>query len=131
MPDSPTQRAIGRINVTSYDAKPCDTSGSFTIAVAEITEEFSGALVGVGAANLILATEPGGGTVHFSGMERFLGTVADRSGSFILQNFGTMKDGVLHSVWKIIPGSGTEALEGLCGKGGCDPNGYTLDYWFE
>lgn len=130
MPNTPTQRATGRINVTSYDAKPCDTSGPLTISEVSITEEFSGGLVGVGSLRLIAVTELDG-TVHFTGMERFLGMVAERSGSFILQNSGTLKDGVLHSTWRVIPGSGTEELEGLRGEGGCDPEGYTLDYWFE
>jgi hypothetical protein len=130
MPDMPTQRATGRIDVMSYDVKPYDTSGPFTISEVTITEEFSGGLAGVGSMRLILVTEPDE-SVHFTGMERFLGQLADRSGSFILRNSGTMKDGELESTWKIIPGSGTEGFEGIRGDGGCNPSGYVFDYWFE
>lgn len=124
------QRVTGRINVTSYDSKPYDAAGAFTIAEVNITEEFSGGLVGVGSARFIIVNEPDG-TAHFTGMERFLGKLGERSGSLILQNSGTLKNGALHSTWSIVPGSGTEQLAGLRGEGGCDPNGYTFDYWFE
>jgi hypothetical protein len=130
MPDTSKQRATGHINVTSYESKPFDISGPFTISEAMITEEFSGGLLGAGSLRLVVVTAPDE-SIHFAGMEKFLGKLGERSGSFLFENRGTMKDGVLQSWWKIIPGSGTEALEGLCGEGGCDPGGYALDYWFE
>jgi hypothetical protein len=130
MPNHSKQRVTGRINVTSYDSKTYDAGGAFTIAEVNITEEFSGGLVGMGSARFIVVNEPDG-AAHFTGMERFLGKLGERSGSFILRNSGTLKDRALHSLWSIIPGSGTGELEGLRGEGGCDPNGYTLDYWFE
>jgi hypothetical protein len=130
MMQAPRQRAIGRINVTSYDAKPYDDAGAFTISEVNITEEFSGDLVGVGSVRFLMVTEPDG-TAHFTGMERFLGKLGDRPGSFILRNSGTLKNGELHSTWQIIPGSGIDELSGVCGEGGCNPDGYTLDYWLE
>jgi len=125
------QRATGRINVTSYDSKPYDDAGSFTISEVIITEEFSGDLVGVGSVRFLLATQAGNGAVYFTGMERFQGKVGERSGSFIMQNSGTMKDGELNSAWRVIPGSASEQLVGLRGEGGCNPDGYTFEYWFE
>ena len=124
------QRVTGRINVTSYDSKPYDDAGAFTISEVNITEEFSGGLVGVGSVRFIIVDDAAGNS-HFTGFERFLGKLAERSGSFILQNAGTLRNGELHSIWSILPGSGTGELEGVRGEGGCDPNGYTLDYWFE
>lgn len=131
MTASPKQCATGRINVTNYDAKPCDDAGAFTIAEVSITEEFAGDLVGVGSARLVLVTEAGGGTAHFAGMERFLGKVSEREGSFIFENSGRLSDGALESTWRVIAGSGTDQLAGLRGKGGCDPSGYSFEYWFE
>jgi len=130
MTDIPKERSTGRINVNSYDAKPHDDTGDFTISEANVIEEFAGGLVGVGSVHLILVNELDG-TAHFTGMERFLGKLGERSGSFIFQNSGTLNDGELQSVWRIIPGSGTEGLTGLRGEGGCTPEGYSLDYWFE
>ncbi|HEV2273252.1 MAG TPA: DUF3224 domain-containing protein [Acidobacteriaceae bacterium] len=123
-------RAAGHINVTSFEAQPYDDAGAFSISEVHVTEEFAGELVGVGSVRFIMVNEPEG-AAHFTGMERFLGKVGERSGSFILQNSGSLQNGMLNSQWRIIPGSGAEGLEGIRGEGGCDPSGYTLDYWFE
>lgn len=124
------QRATGRIEVTSYDSYPYDDTGEFTISRVNVLEEFSGDLVGIGSVRFIMVNAQDG-SGYFTGMERFLGKLGGRSGSFILQNSGTLRNGVLHSQWLVIAGSGTEQLAGLRGEGGCDPSGYTLDYWFE
>jgi uncharacterized protein DUF3224 len=128
--DNSKQRATGKINVTSFGAQPYDDAGTFSISEVQVSEEFAGDVVGVGSMRLIMVNEPDG-AAHFTGMERVLGKVGERTGSLILQNSGTLKDGVLASTWRIIPGSGAEGLAGIRGEGGCDPNGYTLDYWFE
>lgn len=93
---SSRQRASGRIEVTSYDSKPYDEAGAFTNSGVNVLEEFSGGLVGVGSVRFIMVNALNG-AAHFTGMERFLGKLGERSGSFILQNPGTLKDGVLHS----------------------------------
>ena len=124
------QRATGRINVTSFEALPLDDAGAFTISQANVTEEFAGDLVGVGSVRFIIVDEPGGAK-HFTGMDCFLGKIGGRSGSFIFQNSGTLEDDRLKSVWQVLPGSGTEELSGLRGEGGCTPEGYWLEYWFE
>lgn len=129
--DTRKARVTGHIEVTSYESKPFDAAEAFTISEVSIVEEFSGGLVGVGSMRLMMATESGAGTAHFTGMERFLGRLGERSGSFIIQNSGMLKDGVLHSTWLVIAGSGTEELAGLRGEGGCTPDGFSLDYWFE
>lgn len=130
MTNASRQRATGRINVTSYESDPYDNTGAFSICEVKIIEEFSGNLVGVGTVRFILVKDADG-LAHFTGMERFLGKLGDRSGSFILQNSGTLKDGELQSRWLVIPNSGTQDLAGLRGEGGCGPEGYSLDYWFE
>ena len=129
--DIQKQRAVGRINVSSYNAQPHDGAGAFSVADVQVTEEFSGDLVGAGSARFISAMEAGKGATHFTGIEHFLGKLGNRSGSFLMKNSGTVTGDVLHSTWQVIPGSGTEELAGLCGEGGCDPNGYALEYWFE
>jgi len=130
MGDIQKQRAVGRIEVTNFEATPRIDGCVFTISEATVTEEFAGDLVGVGSMRLVMVDEPGG-TAHFTGMERFQGKVGDRSGSFVFQNSGRLENGELQSEWRVITGSGTEELTGLRGEGGCTPAGYTLDYWFE
>jgi hypothetical protein len=128
--DASRQQASGRINVMSCDSKPYDESGEFTISEVNITEEFSGDLAGVGSVRYAMVTEPDG-TAHFTGMERFMGEIGGRVGSFILRNSGVLKNGELDSTWQVIPGSGMDGLAGIRGEGGCNPDGYVLQYWFE
>jgi hypothetical protein len=130
MSDIQKQRAVGRIEVTNFEATPRIDGGAFTISEATVTEEFAGDLVGVGSMRLVMVNEPGGAT-HFTGMEQFLGKVGDRSGSFVFQNSGQLESGELRSEWRVIPGSGTEELAGLRGGGGCTRSGYSLEFWFE
>ena len=71
------------------------------------------------------------GSAYFTGIERFVGNIAGRTGSFILRNTGVLKDNYVTSEWLVIPGSGAGELKGLNGTGGTGPNGYFLDCWFD
>ncbi|HET6170273.1 MAG TPA: DUF3224 domain-containing protein [Terracidiphilus sp.] len=129
--DVSTKRATGWINVTSYDSKPYDEALRPPISQVQVVEEFTGDIVGTGTACFLMVVSADG-SAHFTGMERFTGKLGDRSGSFILRNSGTLKDGDLSSEWLVIPESGTGELSGLRGQGGCrTTEGIFLDYWFE
>jgi hypothetical protein len=128
--DSAQYRVTGWINVTSYDPKPYDETGSATLSEVHVTQDFTVGLVGTGSARFLMVTTSEG-SAHFTGMERFIGALADFSGSFVLRNTGVLTDGQVTSEWLIIPGSGSGELTGLRGRGGTGPNGYFLDYWFE
>jgi hypothetical protein len=63
------------------------------------------------------------------------GAIAGRSGSFLLQNSGTVQAGTVTGDWFVVAGSGTEDLRGLRGTGGFRANlgedaEVTLDYYF-
>jgi len=123
--------AKGWINITSYESKIYDEAGGGKISEVHVADEFSGDFVGTGSARFLMVTDAGCGD-HFTGMERFIGKLGERSGSFILQNSGKLKDGVLQSEWLVVSGSGTGELSGLRGEGGCrSADGVFLDYWFE
>lgn len=55
------------------------------------------------------------GSAAYSALEQVSGTVAGRSGSFVLQHTGTMHAGNQHLVVTIVPGSGTGELAGIMG----------------
>ena len=64
------------------------------------------------------------------------GTVAGRTGTFLLQDAGTVQDNIVNGAWFIIPGSATGRLAGLRGTGGFRANlgegaQVYLVYWFE
>jgi transcriptional regulator GlxA family with amidase domain len=128
--DSAQHRVTGWINVTSYNPKPYDESGGVTLSDVHVTQDFTGGLIGIGVARFLMVQLADGSAV-FTGIERFTGTLADRTGSFILRNSGLLKDNQVTSEWLVIPGSGTGELTGLRAIGGAGPNGYFLDFWFE
>ena len=72
----------------------------------------------------------------FVGIERITGTVGGRSGTFLLQDAGTVQGSIVSGDWFVIPGSGTGQLAGLRGEGGFRANlgegaQVHLDYWFD
>lgn len=123
--------AKGWGNVTKYDSKPYDECGGLSLSEVRVTEEFTGDFAGTGTARFLMVSRADG-SAHFTGMERFVGKLGERSGSFLMQNSGTLKDGAVNSEWLVIPGSGTGELSGLRGVGGGrSRDGVFLDYWFE
>jgi hypothetical protein len=123
-------KVTGWINVTRYDPKPYSEGDGVTLACVDVIEDFTGGLTGSGAARFLMA-QLADGSAHFTGIERFTGTLSGRPGSFLLRNMGVLKDGVVTSDWEILPGSATGGLAGLRGTGGTDPSGYFLDFSFD
>jgi hypothetical protein len=80
-----------------------------------------------------LARDDGSGVTV--GLQRVVGRVGDRSGSFVLQLAITSEaGGASTATTSVVPGSGTGSLQGLRGQGGLsyEPGqqhwSYTLDY---
>ena len=100
-----------------------------------VEESFSGDITGDGVVEFLQAARPDG-SASFAGIERVTGRVAERTGTFLLQEAGTVQDNVVCGDWFVIPGSGTGQLAGLRGTGGfraCLGEGAQvyLAYWFE
>ena len=100
-----------------------------------VEESFSGDIAGDGAVEFLQAAHADG-SASFVGIERVSGRVADREGTFLLQDAGTVDGNVVSGDWFVIPNSGTGELSGLRGEGGfrasLGENAQVyLDYWFE
>jgi hypothetical protein len=100
-----------------------------------VEESFSGDINGDGVVEFLQAGRTDG-SASFVGIERVAGTIAGRSGTFLLQDAGTVEGQVVSGDWFVIPGSGTGGLAGLRGEGGFSANlgegaQVHLDYWFE
>ena len=71
------------------------------------------------------------------GLERIVGKVADKSGSFVIQSSSTFVGHSTRGTWFIVPGSGTDELKGLRGEGEMNLEGQkedwpvTFEYSFE
>ncbi|HEY6488444.1 MAG: DUF3224 domain-containing protein [Terracidiphilus sp.] len=125
-----TLRATGWINVIQYDPQPYDETAGATLSAVLVHEDFTGGLAGRGDARFLLV-KMHDGRAYFTGVEHFTGTLAGRSGAFLLFNTGILKDGAVNSEWVILPGSASGGLAGLRGSGGATHAGYFLDYSFE
>lgn len=130
------RRATGKINVKTYDPTPYDQSAEGpTLSRIHVVEDFSGDIAGEGVATFLQTTRAED-EASFVGVERVEGSVGGRSGTFVLQDQGSLKGSTVSGTWFVIPGSGTGDLIGLRGEGGFTAElgqraDITLDYWFE
>ena len=102
---------------------------------ASVTQCFHGDIEGVGTVEFLLMY-PDSTCAYFAGMQRVIGTLKGRSGSFVLQTNGTYVDGKAGADWFVVPGSATGELRGLQGNGGFSPVSgttvpITLNYNFD
>ena len=129
-------RATAVITVHRYEPSACDEPAEGPLLTRiHVEESFSGDIVGHGVVEFLQAAWVGG-AASFVGIERVTGTLAARSGTFLLQDAGTVEGNIVSGDWFVIPGSGTGGLAGLRGAGGFRANlgegaQVHLDYWFE
>jgi hypothetical protein len=129
-------RAKGTFEVTNWDESPIfeTENGSPKVTRAMVSKSFHGDIAGEGTVEWLMGYQDDG-TATFVGLERIVGRLGDRAGSFVLQHKGTFDGGVAKGELMVVPGSGTEDLQGLKGEGtfeaGMGSDGVrnvTLDY---
>jgi|SRR5215472_1007007 len=125
--------ANARFAIKTWDEKPySEATGLPRLTRASVTKTFTGDLEGEGSVEYLMAYR-GDGSASFVGLERVTGRLGGRSGSFVLQRTGVFEDGQAKETYSVVPGSGTEALQGLRGEGrsavghGLE-HPFTLDY---
>jgi hypothetical protein len=133
---SERRHATGKINVKEYEPTTYDQPAEGPALVRiDVEEDFSGDIEGSGVAEF-LQTSRSESEASFVGLERVAGKIGGRSGTFVFQDAGTLKDGTVSGTWFVVPGSGTGELHDLRGEGGFTAAlgqgaDITLDYWFE
>jgi len=136
MDEKHTFRATGHTEVKAYVPTTFDeTADGPALNEVQVTETFSGDIEGQGIARVIQVARRDG-SASFVGLERVRGTIADLSGTFLLQVSGTLVGQQMQSEWFVVPGSGTGRLRGLRGDGGFKAQvgqhgAIWLDYFFE
>jgi hypothetical protein len=130
-----TTHGTGTYQVTAWDEKPYEEhEGQTKLTRTSMTNTFTGVIQGEGSAEMLMAY-PSETSASIVGLQKVTGSLGGRKGSFVLQTTGAWVNGVAKAEWFVVPGSGTEELAGLSGKGGyvsttggaCD---VTLDYDF-
>jgi Protein of unknown function (DUF3224) len=113
-----TTHATGRFEMKSWNENPYqELEGGRKLTRASVSNAFSGEIEGESTLEYLMAYSDED-TAYFVGMERIDGRIGDRTGSFVLQQTGTYKDGTVNASWFVVPRSGTGELAGLTGEGG-------------
>jgi hypothetical protein len=102
----------------TWEGKPWNEVPGAKLTHAVTTKTYQGDIEGEGTSQS-LTTYLDDGSATFVGLERVIGRLGDRAGSFVLQSSGSYDPGtgVAQATWFVVPGSATEDLRGLRGEG--------------
>src|SRR6266567_6378609 len=130
------KQAKATFGIKSWDEKPFnEMNGAPKLTRASVTKSYQGDITGEGKLEYLMMYRDDG-SASLIGLERLVGSVGGRSGSFVLQHSGTFKEGIAMVTLVVVPESGTGDLRGLRGNGKFAvghqaPYSMTLDYDFE
>lgn len=117
-------KAKATYSVKKWDEKNYqEISPGKKLTKATVEYEFTGDLEGKATTDYLMCyTQANEKDQHLStatyiGLLRFEGTLAGRSGSFVMKDDGKFEGGVAASSLTVVEGSGTDALAGICGTG--------------
>ncbi len=109
--------ANSRFAIKSWDEKPYSEGPDLPkLTRAVVTRTFTGDITGDGHVEYLMMYRSDG-SATFVGLERVVGQVAGKAGSFVLHRTGVFENGVAKESYFVIPGSGTGDLAGLRGEG--------------
>ena len=111
-------QATATFRVTEWEERPFDEMDNGPkLTRATVTKTFQGDIEGEGSVEYLM-THLSENQASFVGLERIVGRVAGRAGTFVLQHVGTFEHGTAKATWFVVAGSGTGELRALI-----DPNG--------
>ena len=111
-----TTRASGTFEVKLSPQAPDEGQSGVGIGRMLIDKKFSGDLEGTSRGQMLAAGTAVAGSAGYVAMEQVTGTLAGRSGSFVLQHSGTMTRGAAQLTVTVVPDSGAGELVGLTGR---------------
>ena len=111
------QVANAQFVIKSWDEKPYSEAQELPkMTRAAVTKTFTGDIEGEGKVEYLMMYRSDG-SATFVGLERVVGRIAGKAGTFVLQRSGMFEGGVAKESYSVIPGSGTGELLGLSGDG--------------
>lgn len=112
-----TSIAHSRFQIKNWDEKPYSEGQDLPkLTRAVVTKTFSGDISGEGHVEYLMMYRSDG-SATFVGLERIVGEIAGKAGSFVLQRTGVFEGGTAKESYVVVPGSGTGELRGLRGEG--------------
>src|SRR5258708_14768182 len=95
-------RANAVITVHKYEPVAYDEPAEGPVLTRiHVEESFSGDIAGHGVVEFLQAAQADG-SASFVGIERVTATVADRAGTFLLQDAGTVEASIVSGTWFVI-----------------------------
>ena len=111
------QTAKARFAITQWDEKPySEGPGQPKLTRASVTKTYTGEIEGEAHVEYLMMYRPDG-SASVVGLERVVGRIGGKTGSFVLQRTGIFEAGQARESYVVVPGSATGDLQGLQGDG--------------
>jgi hypothetical protein len=109
--------ANARFAIKSWDEKPYSEGQDLPrLTRATVTKTFTGDIEGEGLVEYLMMYRSDG-SATFVGLERVVGRIGGKTGTFVLQRIGVFESGQAKESYSVVPGSATGELHGLQGDG--------------
>jgi len=128
-----SRHAAGTFTVASWEEDTYqDLTGQEKLTKARMGFQLTGDLAGDLVSDSFMYYREDG-SAEYTGLQRFTGQIAGRSGTCVMIADGGYDGGEARSAWRVVPGSGTGDLAGISGTGSFtapmgDEASITLDY---
>lgn len=114
-PTNAARLAVGDFDVKLNPLATYESSDGSLMGHLSLDKEFRGDLVATSKGEMLSAGTNVKGSAGYVAIERVIGTLHGRRGSFVLQHSGTMTRGAPQLSVSVVPDSGTDELVGLAG----------------
>lgn len=129
------RRISGSFDVTLAPRADAQGIGDPAVGRMSIDKQYHGDLEATGKGQMLGVRTAIKGSAGYVALERVVGTLAGRTGSFVLQHSSTMSRGKPVQSVAVVPDSGADGLVGLAGVMTIDnaesKHMYHFEYWFD
>jgi len=109
--------AKARFAIKSWDEKPYhEGQDQPKLTRASVIKTYTGDIEGEAQVEYLMMYRRDG-SATFVGLERVVGRIGGKTGTFVLQRTGIFESGQAKESYSVVPGSATGELEGLLGDG--------------
>jgi hypothetical protein len=111
----PAMQAKGTFEISMNAEPPYSSEDGILLGRTSFDKRFSGALEATSTVHMLAARTQVPGSAGYVAIERVVGTLAGKRGSFVLQHNGSMNRGEKSLSVQVVPDSATGELSGLAG----------------
>ena len=112
--------ANARFAIKNWDEKPySEGENQPKLTRASVKKSYTGDIEGESQVEYLMMYRSDG-SATFVGLERVIGRIGDKTGTFVLQRTGVFDGGQAKESFSVIAGSATGDLQGLKGEGSSD-----------